>query len=129
VAAAAPGVRRRTFPKKARVTSRAEFEAMQSSARKTSRGNVLALWIAKGEKAPRLGITASRKVGNAVARNTAKRWIREWFRKTQETLPRGLTLVVVVRRGAVEAGHAALDRDLVAVARSFAPAEAARSDA
>jgi ribonuclease P protein component len=92
---------------------------MQAGARKTSRGSVLALWIAKGEKAPRLGITASRKVGNAVVRNTAKRWIREWFRKTQETLPKGLTLVVVVRRGAVEAGHAALDRDLASVARSF----------
>jgi ribonuclease P protein component len=115
-------VRHQAFPKKARVTSRGEFEAMQSGARKTSRGNVLALWTTTGEKAPRLGITASRKVGNAVVRNKAKRWIREWFRKTKETLPRGLTLVVVVRRGAVEAGHPALDRDLTSVARSFSVA-------
>ena len=106
------------------MTRRAEFEAMQTGARKTSRGNVLALWAVKpgvGEKVPRLGITASRKVGNAVVRNTAKRWIREWFRKTIETLPRGLTLVVVVRRGAVEAGHAALERDLAVVARAVSP--------
>lgn len=80
---------------------------------------MLALWTTAGDKAPRLGITASRKVGNAVWRNRAKRWIREWFRKTKELLPRGLTLVVVVRRGAVEAGHAALDRDLSAIARSL----------
>jgi ribonuclease P protein component len=102
---------------------------MQSGARKTSRGNVLALWSfgpGAGEKAPRLGITASRKVGNAVVRNTAKRWIREWFRKKKETLPKGLTLVVVVRRGAVEAGHAALDRDLSSVVRSLAAPKAAQ---
>lgn len=107
------------------MTSRSEFEAMQAGARKTSRGNVLALWTAVGEKAPRLGITASRKVGNAVVRNTAKRWIREWFRKTKDKLPKGLTLVVVVRRGAVEAGHAALDRDLAVVARAVSPPLAA----
>ena len=89
----------------------------------------MALWSfgpGAGEKAPRLGITASRKVGNAVVRNTAKRWIREWFRKKKETLPKGLTLVVVVRRGAVEAGHAALDRDLSSVVRSLAAPKAAQ---
>jgi ribonuclease P protein component len=118
-------LRGQSFPKTLRVTSRAEFEALQAGARKTSRGNVLALWVTVGDKAPRLGITASRKVGNAVVRNKAKRWIREWFRKTREALPRGLTLVVVVRRGTVEAGHSALDRDLSAVARSLSSGSAA----
>jgi ribonuclease P protein component len=49
-----------------------------------------------------------------------KRWIREWFRKTQTKLPPGLDLVVVVRRGAAEAGHAAVTRDLDLLARALA---------
>jgi len=52
----------------------------------------------------RLGITASRKVGNAVARNRVKRAVRDWFRTRKPTLPSarsdGLDVVVIARRGA-----------------------------
>ena len=47
---------------------------------------------------PRLGITASRKVGNAVVRARAKRLIREAFRATRELWPPGIDLVVIVKR-------------------------------
>lgn len=47
--------------------------------------------------APRLGITASRKVGNAVIRNRAKRLVREAFRSTQSLWPFGMDLVIIVR--------------------------------
>jgi ribonuclease P protein component len=50
---------------------------------------------------PRLGITASRRVGGAVQRNLVKRRIREWFRQSKGTLPADLDLVVIARRGAV----------------------------
>ena len=52
----------------------------------------------------RVGITASRKVGNAVARNRVKRAVRDWFRTRKPKLPSarsdGLDLVVIARRGA-----------------------------
>jgi ribonuclease P protein component len=51
---------------------------------------------------PRLGITVSRKVGNAVARNRIKRCVREWFRGQAERLAPGSELVVIGRRGAAE---------------------------
>ena len=47
---------------------------------------------------PRLGITASRKVGNAVVRSRAKRLIREAFRATRGLWPTGIDLVVIVKR-------------------------------
>jgi len=47
--------------------------------------------------ASRLGITASRKVGNAVVRNRAKRLVREAFRATQSLWPFGMDLVIIVR--------------------------------
>jgi ribonuclease P protein component len=46
---------------------------------------------------PRLGITASRRVGNAVVRNRAKRLVREAFRATRELWPTGADIVVIVR--------------------------------
>lgn len=47
---------------------------------------------------PRLGITASRRVGNSVVRTRAKRLIREAFRATRELWPPGIDLVVIVKR-------------------------------
>ncbi|MDQ8206566.1 ribonuclease P protein component [Coraliomargarita sp. SDUM461003] len=46
---------------------------------------------------PRLGIIASRRVGNAVKRNYGKRIFRELFRQHASELPAGSELVIVLR--------------------------------
>jgi len=53
--------------------------------------------VADCAAAPRLGIIASRRVGNAVKRNYGKRIFRELFRKHAAELPPGSELVVVLR--------------------------------
>jgi ribonuclease P protein component len=50
------------------------------------------------EAPARLGMTVSRKIGNAVARNRAKRLIREAFRETRELWAPGIDVVVIVRQ-------------------------------
>jgi ribonuclease P protein component len=45
----------------------------------------------------RIGLSVSRKVGNAVARNRFKRLYREAFRLTRAELPSGLDLVLIPR--------------------------------
>jgi len=45
----------------------------------------------------RIGIITSRRVGNAVKRNRARRLFREIFRHNQKTLPKNYDIVVVVR--------------------------------
>ncbi len=47
----------------------------------------------------RLGLSVSRKVGNAVVRNRWKRLIRESFRVHIRFLPEGVDIVVLPRRG------------------------------
>jgi ribonuclease P protein component len=55
----------------------------------------------KGPRAEtRLGVTVSKKVGGAVARNRIKRRVREVFRTRRHELPPGLDVVVIAKRGA-----------------------------
>ncbi|MFV1965293.1 MAG: ribonuclease P protein component [Pirellulaceae bacterium] len=67
----------------------------------------------------RLGISVSRKVGNAVVRNRWKRLIREAFRLARLQLPQGLDLVVRPRKGAVPKFES-IQRSLPRLARQIA---------
>lgn len=50
----------------------------------------------------RFGITAGKKVGNAVMRNRAKRIIRQAYRENEILLPLGIDIVIVARKAAAE---------------------------
>lgn len=50
-----------------------------------------------GKPFNRLGITAGKKVGNAVCRNRAKRLIRLAYRNAEVKLPVGIDIVIVAR--------------------------------
>ena len=58
---------------------------------------------------PRLGIAASQKMGNAVARNRAKRLVRELFR-THKPLT-DIDLIVVPRREIINAPWTTIEAD------------------
>lgn len=55
-----------------------------------------------GGNRKRLGLTVSRKVGNAVVRNRVKRRVRAWFREARSTFPGAWDIVVIARRQAAE---------------------------
>jgi ribonuclease P protein component len=88
-----------------RIRKRSEFRAIQDAGyRVVSPAFVFLLGRTapragrQGVAVQRLGVTASRRVGNAIQRNRAKRLLREAFRCVRAGLPTGLDLVVIVRQ-------------------------------
>ena len=61
----------------------------------------------------RLGVIASRRVGNAVVRNRGKRIVRRLFYKYKHHLPTGSQLVIVLRLGIDKASFAQLEADFL----------------
>jgi ribonuclease P protein component len=92
--------RKGAFPKSLRIRQRSEFQGAQRDSRRIhAEWFVVLVSLRSDNTSPgaRLGITASRKAGNAVIRNRTKRLVREWFRGAQTRLPATLDLVVICR--------------------------------
>ncbi len=82
-----------------RVRKRAEFLDIQSGGVRVNGDCLVFVLKRRAAGSPlRLGITASRKIGNSVQRSRARRLIREGFRAVFNDLPGALDIVVIVRR-------------------------------
>lgn len=104
------GIRRR-FPKARRLLRRPEFSRVFDSGLRVHGRFVTLILSPNGSDHPRLGIVASRKMGDAVHRNRAKRLIREVFRQTTPPEGPGLDLIVIPRREIFDAPYSSLETD------------------
>lgn len=87
------------YPKRLRLRRRREYLAVQRSIHRVVTPHFIVYGRHNGGRETRLGITASRKVGKAHARNRVKRLVREAFRRHRTGLPKGVDLVMVARAG------------------------------
>ena len=69
--------------------------------------------------APRLGIAASQKIGNAVTRNRAKRLVRELFRSYKPST--ATDIVIIPRREMLEASWRNIEADYRAAVQRIRP--------
>jgi ribonuclease P protein component len=115
------------FPARLRIKQRREFLQVQQGGRKhhvrhfivfvSPRRNPSAAGAEGAALPTRLGITVTRKIGNAVERNRIKRLVREVFRLHRARLPEGLDLVWVAKQQAAQACFADVLDDFEALAR------------
>ncbi|PIE32151.1 ribonuclease P protein component [candidate division KSB3 bacterium] len=87
------------FGKHERIRRKNDFQRVFQNGKKSSSSSCIVYSaVSPTQRCCRLGIVASRKVGNAVTRNRCKRIVREIFRTRKDIFPQGSDTVVVVRR-------------------------------
>ena len=98
-----------TFRPDEHVRKRADFELIYKTGFKRS-GRLMTMFTRDREAGrARLGIAATRKMGEAVERNRAKRLVRELFRHHKPA--EGIDVVVVPRREMLDAPYARVEAE------------------
>ncbi|MGD9845309.1 MAG: ribonuclease P protein component [Variibacter sp.] len=107
-----------------RLRRRADFVAAAGGKRAYSAGFVLQARRRDDAEAPRLGLTVSRKVGNAVERNRVRRRLREAIKRAEsENIQAGHDYVVVARREVLTRPFEALIADFAGTLRRLETGE------
>jgi ribonuclease P protein component len=118
------GASRLRFRREQRLLRRADFDRVFQQGRRVYVRGIVLHWMASPAGRARLGLVTSRRFGNAVRRNRARRLVREAFRLDQHLIP-PLDLVVLPQPGAfpdeLEGVRGALKEALARAARTVGP--------
>ena len=121
----APSDKPQRFRRPDRLKKRYEFRQAQLSGRRIHTPHFLIVVVPNALQNTRLGITVTKKVGNAVQRNRIKRVVREVFRRNRPLFPASHDLVFIAKRGSTVIDYASLLSELQRAAKKLRP-EAAR---
>jgi ribonuclease P protein component len=80
---------------------------------------VLYILPKEGQASFRLGLSVSKKVGNAVTRNQIKRYIREVFRLKEDIIEKSADYVVIARKPAAAMSYHEVEQSLLHVLRKL----------
>jgi ribonuclease P protein component len=103
-----------------RLTRGAEFQALFQRGKRLERPSIIVLWRVT-QRPRRAGFTVGRQIGGAVARNRARRRLREAYRAARDVAPPNIDLVIIGRRPALTADLRTLIEDIRAAFRAMAP--------
>ncbi len=104
---------RARFGPESRLRRRREFLSVQARGQKQHLRHFLVFIVHDGAEsgAPRIGITVTKKIGNAVVRNAIKRRVREVFRRQQHRFAPGVQMVFIAKRQAAGIDFAQVESD------------------
>jgi len=88
------------FPKYEKILNRADFVKLNRSGKRLYTKHFTLIKKQNGQGVTRLGVTVSKKTGNAVIRNRVKRLIREFFRLNKTHFPQGYDIVIIAKKDA-----------------------------
>ena len=87
------------LPKKVRLLKRAQFLTLSKQGTRVYTDCFIAIVLKETAQNNRIGITVSKKVGNAVERNRIKRIIREYFRHNKQNISGPEDINIIGRKG------------------------------
>lgn len=93
-------MKRYDFSRKQRLLKRREFVELSREGVKIQNYYFLALYKKNGKNRSRLGITATKKVGNAATRNKIKRYCREFFRLNKDRISENIDINIIAKKKA-----------------------------
>ena len=106
-------MRKFSFGKKEHLTKRPQFEQVMDQGQKHRVENLCTVFFLPNSlDRKRLGIIASKKIGNAVVRNLAKRKIREVFRHIKCRIEPAMDIVIVSGRNLVSLPVSVIERKI-----------------
>ena len=99
---------RKTFTKDDRLLKRSEFQKLFKSGKRIQ-NRLFIVYISRNDlKRCRIGLTVTRKVGNAVTRNRIKRLAREYFRQNRHIIKDYWDISLIAKRECNEVNNQAL---------------------
>ena len=101
---------RYNFTKADRLLKRHEYNRLKTAGRKIHTYHFLAVYVPGDRPSTRIGITVSRRVGNAVVRNRIKRCVREYFRKNKYRIKGIWDIHVIAKSQAADADNKEIER-------------------
>lgn len=84
-----------SLPPSERIRKKKEFLALYRKGKRYKARYFNLIYHSNGLAHSRVGVVAGRKVGNAVTRNRAKRWMRELYRRNKDLLAYPVDLLIV----------------------------------
>lgn len=105
------------LPRELRLRHRSGFDDAYIQNRKVVGRHMVMFVRSAPDAALRLGVVTSRKVGGAVARNRARRRLREVFRRERARLAGKVDVVLVARAAAREPPFEELRREFLSLCR------------
>ena len=107
------------FPRSIRIVRSSDYQAIYKTGCKIHSSHFVLFSRGNPLDHPRLGITASRKVGGAVVRNRAKRLFREIFRRSIDQIPNRFDIVVNAKSGCGNTRYEDLKAEFLAAVKKL----------
>lgn len=103
--------------KKLRLRNRADFGRVYRHGKSFANHQLWCTGSAAEVEQFRVGISASKKIGNAVVRNRMRRIVKEIVRHHEHELVEQIDLIFIVRKGAVTMSYQELEKSVLHVLR------------
>jgi ribonuclease P protein component len=102
----------RGYQKTDRIRKRSEYLHLAEDGQRFFSRYFILVYASRNASVSRLGVTVTKKIGNAVTRNRLKRLCREYFRTHRDQFMGAYDMHVIARSGSAHAANTELTKSL-----------------